>query len=326
MKKIAVLFPGQGSQYAGMYRNLIKREPNISSVMERASEVLKFDLVDMVENGSMKTMTMSENAQPAVVAASYAMYQLFVQELGVLPDYMAGHSLGELSALVCAGSISFEDGITFARARGKLMQQALEDNRGFAGIITDLGVQKVFRAIRKTTSKGYVAITGYNSPDQLMVGGSREAARYLDDEVENMGGQFIPFRMIPMKADAPYHSKLMDYLMPAFRELVVCMTFRKPQVPIWSTVTGRSIQHVREIPGVLISQLVAPVRWSQALHRIMDRGAEMFVDIGPGEIVSNLVREDDRLPPALAFDSEFGRREIAGALADPKWRAYSKMA
>ena len=311
--KFAMLFPGQGSQYLGMCGALIKSSPEAARVFERASSALGFDIADMIANAPMKVLTQSENAQPAVVAASYALFEEFMREIGARPQCLVGHSLGEISALVCSGSMSFEDGMRFALARGRLMQRALSDDKGFAGVVTDIAAEAVCRAAKRASANGYVAISGYNSPEQIMVAGVREASKSFDDEIDKAGGQFIPFRMVPMKADAPYHSRLMRYLVPEFVGLVDDIELKAPAYPVWSTVTGWRIKSSSELRSILVKQITSPVLWSQALGRLRNRGVDMMLDIGPNKIARNLVRENARLPVAYAFDDEADREAIADA-------------
>ena len=308
--KFAVMFPGQGSQYSGMCVDMARSDVRAMRVFEEASEILKTDLIDMIENAPMKVFTMSENAQPATVAASCVLYRKFVEETGAVPDVLVGHSLGEISALICSGGISFGDGIAFTRERGRLMQRALEDKNGFAGIVTDMEAAELERMVKKMPPGEYAAITGYNSPNQFLVAGSPAAARILDDEVEKAGGQFIPFKMIPMKANAPYHSRLMSYLGRDIEAAVKKTAAEKPKIPVWSTVTGKKITNRTEIREILAGQLTRPVLWSQALNGIRAEGARLMVDIGPNRIIRNLVREDESLPPALAYDDMQDRETI----------------
>lgn len=300
---IAMLFPGQGSQYIQMCKKEAEQDKEVINIFEEASEILKKDLWDMIQNGKMSTLTLSENAQPAIVTASYVLYKKFIKETGIYPTISAGHSLGEISALVCAESISFKEGVALARQRGKLMQEALEEKCGFAGIILDLEEEQVLEIIEKVSKEGYVTVTGYNTPFQFMVGGEKKVARVLDDEVEKMNGQYIPFKMIPMKADAPYHSLLMKPWMPRLKELIEDIQYDMPKFPICSTVTGEVIKSKEEISDNLINQLIKPVKWNQVLHKIDNKGIDVFVDIGPNVITRNLVRENKKLSNIWAYDN-----------------------
>ena len=302
--RYSIVFPGQGSQYTGMSSAVMKKNPEAVHIFEEASDVLGLDLHGMIEKTSMKEITKSENAQPAVLTTSYALFRTFINSVEVMPKSLAGHSLGEITALVCAKSIPFAQGVAFARDRGKIMQKALDDNKGFTGVVTDLTVAQVEGLLEEAKKMGYVAITGYNSPKQLILGGERRALRVLDDAVDEAGGQFIPFRMIPMKADAPYHSELMSDIEPMVKDIVDGIRFSKPIYTIWSSVTGSIIKSETAIPQILIKQLISPIQWMQALNGISEDGVDFIVDIGPNKIMRNLAGEYENLPVSLAYDDE----------------------
>lgn len=308
--KFAITFPGQGSQYIGMCQKLIQEYSVAADVFEEANRVLEFDIRSLILNGNLVELTLSENAQPAVVIASYALFRVFEQEIGKMPFCAAGHSLGEISALIAAGVLSFSDGVTYARKRGKLMHRAMQENKGRAGIVVDLDVDILQEIVDSIAPDDYVAISGYNSLKQFIVAGQQSALLRLEKEVVKEGGEFIPFRMMPMKADAPYHSLLMSFLKPEFEEMLQTLTFNQMNFGIWSTVTGQLIESADGISEILSHQLVLPVHWNQVLNRMRDSGVELFIDIGPQSINRNLIRENPELPPSLAFDEEEDRKKI----------------
>lgn len=297
-----MLFPGQGSQYIGMCSELYYNNDNAKKLYNTASEILGFDLWNMIEKEKLQTLTKSKNAQPAILVSSYVLYQEFFNKFGQLPTIAVGHSLGEISALMCAGSLTFEDGVSFVKQRGILMDMALEEKIGFCGIVTDVETEVLESVIQKINETGYVTITGYNSPNQLMVGGEKTVERLLDDQISNLGGQYIPFRMIPMKANAPYHSKLMEFLKPKFTEILSQVNIKSPAFPILSTVSGEIISDPSKISESLINQLVTPVKWTQALEKLKSMGIECLVDIGPNKIVKNLALENPNFTQVLAYD------------------------
>ncbi len=308
--RCAVLFPGQGCQYIGMCREIIREFPVAAKVFEEANSVLDFDIRSLILNGNLEELTLSENAQPSVVAASYALFRVFEEQTGVTPFCAAGHSLGEISALIAAGSLSFSDGVIFARKRGKIMHRAMQEKKGRAGIVVDLEVDALKDIIEAISPNDYVTVSGYNSPRQFMVAGSQTALLSLEKEVDRQGGEFIPFRMMPMKADAPYHSDLMTFIKPEFENALQNITFKKTNFNIWSTVTGKIIGPCDCIPEILCSQLVLPVCWNQVLKEINDSGAELLIDIGPQQITRNIIRENRELPACLSFDDEEDREKI----------------
>ncbi|TVX91670.1 ACP S-malonyltransferase [Paenibacillus agilis] len=312
--RYALLFPGQGSQYIGMCKDLIEQYPVAAGVFEEANDALNMDIRSLILNGNLKELTQSDHAQPAVVAASYALFRVFQEQVGAAPDCMAGHSLGEISALIAAEALSFANGVSYARKRGAIMQRVIQENKGRAGIVVDMKEEVLDNIIESIQGNDYVAISGYNSPNQFIVAGNQTALRKLDEEVSKLGGDFIPFRMMPMKADAPYHSALMAYLKPELEEALACVSFAQTKLDVWSTVTGKIIEPTDSIPTILSNQLILPVKWNQVLTKMSDAGVQSFIDIGPQQITRHLVKENALLPVCFSFDDEEDRIQILSLL------------
>ena len=301
--KYAAMFPGQGCQYKNMCAQLYQEDHDFRGILQDASEILGYDLWKMIAESKMSEFTKSEFAQPAVATVSYALYRNLLAQTDSLPAVGIGHSLGEISALICAESISFEAGLRFIQARGKLMSEILQAKTGFCGILTDL-TQTQAEALTETVRKtAYAAITGYNSAKQFMVGGEKQAETILDDLADAAGGQYIPYRMVPMKANAPYHSALIQPYQNRLQELLADVDVQQPVFPIISTVSGKQIEQAGEIKTLLTEQLVKPVLWNQAVEQALLCAPELFADIGPNKIMKNLVLETDPSMQALAWDS-----------------------
>lgn len=298
----ALLFPGQGSQYINMCKNLYINNTDVKKIFKCASDVLDFDLWDMIENGNLKILTKSQNAQPAILVSSYVLYKEFYKRFETIPDVVVGHSLGEISALVCAESLNFESGVDFVRKRGMFMDTMLEKKVGFAGIVTDLKIEILEEILSEVNETGYVAITGYNSPNQFMIGGSKSVECLLDNKVSEYDGEYIPFRMIPMKANAPYHSKLMSDLKPELKKILDKIEFKTPKLSILSTVSSEIIKDKSEISELLLNQLVLPVKWNQVMKKISSQNIKDIIDVGPNKIMKNLVVENGEFNNILAFD------------------------
>lgn len=321
--EFAMLFPGQGSQYIGMCKDIMSRNTEVKRIFEEASEVLKYDLWEQVQTTKMSVLTLSENAQPAVVTASYAFYQTFVKEMGQIPKSMVGHSLGEVSALVCSQCISFADAIAFVKERGKLMYRAMTDKKGFAGLVLDVEQKKVEDILKEVRKEKYAAISGYNSPRQFIVAGEKEAEPILEAKIDELGEDYVPFRMIPMKADVPYHSKVMSYLKDEFQEIVDKLTFHEPQISVWSTVTGKVITSKEQVSNILVNQLIRPIQWTQVLEKLSQENIGLFVDIGPNNTTRNLIRENAKLPLILSYDVE-EREKIIEMLMEKRQSSIGK--
>ncbi|MDO3410496.1 ACP S-malonyltransferase [Saccharibacillus sp. CPCC 101409] len=315
---LALLFPGQGSQYIGMCRQLADEDPQAAAVFAEAGEALGLDLLKLIDSGPFERLSSSAYAQPAVVAAGYALAGAYERLAGAPPDCAAGHSLGEITALAAAGAITLADAVRYASRRGELMHRAVLENRGRAGIVVDMDQAVLVQAAAQVREQEYVAVSGYNSPRQFIVAGTAAGMKLLEDPVDAAGGELIPFRMIPMKADAPYHSMLMAFVQEELDSLVAEIPLRRPRFPVWSTVTGGLLESEDRIRKALSGQLVRPVLWNQALAALKDRGVRLWVDAGPGRTVRNLVMENPALGRAYAFDEPEERRElIARFAADP---------
>lgn len=305
MNQYAVLFPGQGSQYIGMFDRVARQYPEADKIWEQANDILGLDLKKMVSEGNMKELTLSKNGQPAVVTASQLFYLTFQKTIQQKAAFFIGHSLGEISAYIAAGALSFEEGLSFVRARGEIMDQAISEERGEAGIVVDMEEADLRKLVDDTRTEAYITISGYNSPRQFVVAGTREGMQILDQNVDKAGtGQLIPFRMIPMKANAPYHSILMNNLVQELETEVNKMAVKDPEIPIYSTVTGEIINSRSKIADILKKQLTSPILWNQALNGAVSRGVETFIDIGPGETIKNLVDEHKKMPVTVAFEHQ----------------------
>ena len=312
--KYAALFPGQGCQYKKMCESLYQSDGDFRGIINKASDILGYDLWDMICNSKMSVFTKSENAQPAVTTVTYALYRNFLKLCSDLPSIAFGHSLGEISAIICAESISFEDGISFIQKRGKLMSEISEKKLGFCGIAIDITQEHLVEIINTISTSHYVAITGYNSTNQFMIGGEYGAESLLDDCVSKCGGQYIPYKMIPMKVNAPYHSRLMEEFKPMIHKMLESISFHKPVFPIISTVSGKLIKESSEISGLLEEQLVNPVLWNQTITLLKDMNLDAVIDIGPGKIMKNLVLETYSMPNIFTLDNNDERTILKNKL------------
>lgn len=315
--RYAALFPGQGCQYKKMCEDLWHHDAEFRTILQAASEILQYDLWNIISESKMSEFTKSEIAQPVVTTVTYALYKNLVKTCSTLPVVGFGHSLGEVSALICAESISFEDGITFVKKRGKLMGEILKQKLGFCGIIVDMPQKQVEQILDEVNQHSYAVITGYNSPKQFMIGGQYEAEKILDDLISEKEGQYIPYRMIPMKANAPYHSQLISEYRSALHGLLEKIHFSMPKFPIISTVSGKVIKDATEIPVLLEEQLVKPVLWNQVAEQVISMHIDKMIDIGPKNIMKYLMLEANPPVDVLAWDDEndknlLKRKEMAG--------------
>ncbi len=299
-----ILFPGQGAQYIHMCSRLYADDIKVKKIFKDAGDVLGFDLWKMIDEGDLKTLTRTTNAQPAVFTSSYALYRHALCSGEIRPDVLIGHSLGEVSALACADAISFEHALTFIKKRSEIMEQAYAEKIGFSGIVTDISSDILDSQLEILREKGYVAISGYNSLNQLMVAGEKEIEKLLDNLAYDLGGQYIPYRMIPMKVSAPYHSELMHRYKSDMEKLVNNMEIKSPLISMLSTVTGEYVNTADEVKNNLISQMTKPILWNQAINRVMQEGDSTFWDIGPNTINMNLLLEDYKCIVINGYDKK----------------------
>lgn len=298
------LFPGQGSQYVGMCQHQLETSITVRKWFTAASGVLGYDVAKLIREGSLQQLTQSALAQPLVVLASFCNFTVLLEQQRELPTVAIGHSLGEISAYICANAISLEEGLLFARQRGELMERAIAERKGHAGIAIEIEQTQLEQQVQALQQQHTIVISGYNSRSQFIVAGEKEALRKLDASVDELGGQFIPFRMMPMKADAPYHSPLMSFVQEEMDALVEQLTVREPEFPVLSTVTIESIEQASHIKDVLKKQLMTSVYWTQALEHPLIAADAQFIDIGPNNIMHNLVIEHDYERKCYAYDEK----------------------
>lgn len=286
-----------------MGKHLRDEFPPFANILQEAGSVLEFDLQSLIFDGTMEEITRSENAQPALVATSYGFFQYYMSTIGIEPDYLAGHSLGEISALLCSGAFSLRDAISFVRMRGELMQRAYEDRIGHMGLVMGLETERLALELADLgAGENYVAIASYNSPKQTLVSGNRKGIRALSGRMEDLGAEYVPFRMVAMKVDAPYHCELMDYAQEPIRKHLKKIGLGEMRWPVVANVTARPYQRASDIPELLSNQLTSPVKWMQTLSFLQSEGAQIALEIGPGQVLKNLVVEAGAPFPVLSID------------------------
>lgn len=290
MRRVALLFPGQGSQYIGMGKDMLARFEIAANLFAQANDILEFDLKRMIDEGDTAELALCENAQPAVVTMGYCMFQVYLQEFGVEPCYLAGHSLGEVTALIAAGAMSFGEGVDFARTRGRLMHQASLQKKGRVALI--IGASDADFENELLASAGVVgsaAITAYNSPDQLLVAAKEEVFAEIERVARRRGYEFVPFSMLPMKIDAPYHSVLMADLAADIAVELASRSFAALKWQVVSNVSALPYESHRDIVGNLSKQVTHPVKWRQSIRYMQDMGVQVMIDVGPNYVIKDLV-------------------------------------
>jgi len=284
--KIAFIFPGQGSQYIGMGKELVENFPLAAEIMEKANEILELDLAGLCFNGPAEELNLTENTQPAIYTISYMVTRLLNEE-GIYPLLAAGHSLGEYSALAAAGVFSFEEGLRLVRQRGILMNRAVPDNQGSMAAIIGLE-DKIVQEICQEVN-GICEIANYNSPGQIVISGEREAVEAACQLAEDKGAR----RTVGLKVSGPFHSSLMKRAAEDFANIIGEIEFKKPAFPVVSNVTADFVEEPEEIKGLLIKQISSSVRWVESIKLIQAQGVNTFIEAGPGKVLRGLLRRID---------------------------------
>ncbi|MBO6524027.1 MAG: ACP S-malonyltransferase [Balneolaceae bacterium] len=284
----AYLFPGQGSQFIGMGKDHYDSNSEFTKYVDQANEILGIDLKSIMFDGPEDKLKQTEFTQPAIFLHSVALFKT----LGANPDMVAGHSLGEFSALVACGAVSFEDALRIVRRRGELMQQAGAQNPGtMAAIIgmADEAVEKVCEEATQATGKEVIA-ANYNCPGQLVISGYIEAVEKAVELAKEEGARMA--MMLPVSG--AFHSSLMQPALDGLREQLENLEISTPDCPIYSNYTAKPTTDPEEIRSNLLDQLLNPVRWTQTLLNMLEDGATSFVEVGPGKVLQGLVKRTDR--------------------------------
>lgn len=286
MGKVAFIFPGQGSQKVGMGKDLVEAYQECNSIYETANQQVGFNLSDLIFNGSDEDLTVTYYAQPAILTTSIAILEK-IKEAGIKPDYVAGHSLGEFSALVATGAISFEDGVKLVHKRGKLMDQAVPVGQGAMAAVLFLAPEKIEEVVSEVNKQGHsVGVANYNSPTQVVITGDAEGVQIASSLLKEAGAK----RVLPLKVSGPFHSSLMKPASEEFQNELGKINVESCTYPLISNVTAKQITEANEIKELLVQQLFSPVRWNQSIQELVELGVDTFVEIGPGKVLTGLVK------------------------------------
>ena len=308
MVEFAAVFPGQGSQYVGMGRELAERYPVVRETFAEADEVLGFSLSRLCFQGPEDELTLTRNTQPALLTMSVAVFRLLKGE-GLRVKLAAGHSLGEYRALVAAQALSFPDAVRTVRLRGQLMEEAVPPGIGTMGAV--LGLEReVVEALCAEVS-GVVEPATYNGPGQVVVAGETAAVQALMEAAAAKGAR----RTQLLKVSGPFHSSMLARAGERLAEWLESIEVSAPRFPVYSNVTAGPVESPEEIKRCLAKQVSAPVRWEESVRNMAADGASRFVEIGPGRVLSGLIKRIDRSVALFNVESEESlttfRQEVA---------------
>jgi [acyl-carrier-protein] S-malonyltransferase len=289
MGKLAFLFPGQASQYPGMGRDLAERFPESKAVFDEADAALGLSLSKLCFEGSEEALKQTENTQPAILAVSTAAYRA-LEKQGITPDFVAGHSLGEYSALVAAGALEFSTAVKLVRGRGRYMQEAVPSGEGAMAAVLGLSPADVAEICKKAAETEVVSPANMNSPEQTVISGSATAVKRAVEIASQSGAK----RAVILPVSAPFHCAMM---MPAQQRLesdLHAAQFHDLKFPLISNVDAEAITTGEEARDALIRQVTNPVRWLESVRDMIDNGVTVFVEVGPGKVLTGLLRQIDR--------------------------------
>jgi len=287
--EIAFLFPGQGSQYAGMGKELAEKYPAAKQVFEEADEALSFSISRLCFEGPEDALQLTENTQPAILSTSVATFKAMQSEGLPTPTFVAGHSLGEYSALVAAGAISLADAVRTVRARGRYMQEAVPVGTGAMAAVLGGEREAIEQACREASGGQVCSTANINSPNQIVIAGNSEA---VDRAMELLKG--VAKRVIKLNVSAPFHCALMKPAQDRLAFELEQLAFSEPRTPVVTNVDASITTDRGELRDALLRQVSSSVRWSDSMSLLLKQGITTFVEVGPGKVLSGLMRQISR--------------------------------
>ena len=289
VRSVALVFPGQGSQSPGMGKQLAENSSAARQVFEEADDALGFPISKLCFDGPAEDLQLTENTQPAILTVSVAAFRA-MKDAGIgAPAFVAGHSLGEYSALVAAGTLSLSDAVKTVRARGRYMQEAVPVGTGAMAAVIGGELSDIERVCTEARGVQVCSIANINSPSQVVIAGNAEA---IDRAIELLNG--VAKRVIKLKVSAPFHCALMKPAQDRLAADLERLTFNAPSAPVVTNVDARVTNAPDELRDALVRQVSAPVRWVESMQLLMQQGVDTFVEVGPGKVLSGLMRQISR--------------------------------
>lgn len=290
MGKTAFVFPGQGAQAVGMGADALEQHAGAAARFRQADEVLGYKLSELILRGPEEELKITYHTQPALLTTSCA-YLEALRDSGLQADFVAGHSLGEYSALVCAGVMTFEDAVRTVRLRGEYMEQAVPAGLGSMAAVLGAEREALAELCKQVSAQvGIVEMANVNCPGQIVVSGSVQGVQAIVEQGKEIGAK----RVIPLEVSGPFHSSLMQPAADQLKEVLADTAMRDAEIPVVANVTARPITTADNIRQLLVEQVVSPVLWEDSVSWLIAQGVDTFVEIGSGSVLSGLIRKIDR--------------------------------
>ncbi|KGP73957.1 ACP S-malonyltransferase [Pontibacillus yanchengensis] len=297
MKKVAFIFPGQGSQEIGMGKAFFDQSKDVQSQFQKADELLGVPLTEYMFEGPADTLTKTENAQPALLLTSTTIAGI-LKENGVQPNMVAGHSLGEYSALVAANAISMEEALQLVQTRGRLMEEAVPTGQGSMAAVLGLDAETIEEVTTEIRDQGdVVEVANYNCPGQIVISGTKAGVEKACEQLKEKGAK----RALPLNVSGPFHSRLMKPASEQFQQTLEQTDIHNADVPVYANVTAQPVKEEKKIYDLLIEQLYSPVRFEETLRNMMEEDLDAIVEVGNGKVLSGLVRKVNRRMKTFAI-------------------------
>ena len=298
----SVIFPGQGSQLVGMGKDFYSKYSLVQDLFKEADDTLGFSLSNLIINGPKEDLDLTENTQPAIFLISYSIFKLIKEEFNInlnKANFFAGHSLGEYSALASAGALSFSDTLKILKIRGKAMQSSVP--KGVGGMVAVLGseIEMVESIINENKTKYECFVANDNSPSQIVLSGKIEDMEKIMVDLNSAN-----IKNVKLPVSAPFHCKLMNKATLVMNEELAKLNFKEPKNILISNVTGKEISNSSELKDLLVKQIECRVRWRESVLLMIDKGINQFIEIGPGKVLSGLIKRTDRNVKVSAINTE----------------------